>query len=149
MMKNRRSKSLKDSTPNPDSRDMKTTANDNFINISFKYFKDTDKSPAQSISTWSNEDRILDMMLALKYITSENITKVQSTEKLSLYKKFPPKDKNDFSCPDGLQEDLNWGTIQNIGGQKSRIAGFLKGTTFYLVYLDRDHRFWITKPRNT
>ena len=50
MMKNRRSKSLKDSTPNPDSRDMKTTANDNFINISFKYFKDTDKSPAQSIS---------------------------------------------------------------------------------------------------
>ena len=84
MMKNRRSKSLKDSTPNPDSRDMKTTANDNFINISFKYFKDTDKSPAQSISTWSSEDRILDMMLALKYITSENITKVQSTEKLSL-----------------------------------------------------------------
>ena len=39
MMKNRRSKSLKDSTPNPDSRDMKTTANDNFINISFKYFR--------------------------------------------------------------------------------------------------------------
>ncbi|MFW1798347.1 hypothetical protein ACG9Y4_22130 [Acinetobacter guillouiae] len=148
-MNNRRNRPLKSSSPNPDSKDMKTTANDNFINISFRYFKDTDKSPAQSINTWNDEDKILDMMLALKYITCENITKVQSTEKLSLYKKFPPKDKNDFPCPADLQEDLNWGTIQNIGGQKARIAGFLKGNTFYLVYLDKDHRFWISKPRNT
>lgn len=148
-MKNKRGNPLKSSSPNPDSKDMKTTANDNFINISFRYFKDTDKSPAQSITTWKNEDRIFDMMLALQYITCENITKVQSTEKLSLYKKFPSKDKNDFPCPDDLKEDLNWGTIQNIGGQKARIAGFLKGNTFYLVYLDKDHRFWITNPRNT
>lgn len=144
-MGNKRNKPLKSSSPKPDSKDIKTTANDNFINISFRYFKDIDNDPAQSLKTWKDDDRLWDMMLALQYITYENITKVQSTEKITLYRKFPSKDKNDFPCPNDLQEDLNWGTIQNIGGQKARIAGFLKENTFYLVYLDKNHRFWITK----
>lgn len=145
----RRDVPLKPSKRNVDTKSQKPTSTDSFYSISFKYFKDTDKTPAQSISTWKDEDKILDMLLALKYISSNNATVVQTTEKLTLYAEYPSKEKNEFPLPEGLPSGIRWGTIQNIGGQKSRIAGFLKDNIFYLVYLDRDHRFWITKPKNT
>jgi hypothetical protein len=144
----KRDRPLKSPQRNVDTKAQKSTAKDNFYSVSFKYFKDTDVDPAQSINTWKNESRILDMLLALKDISSNNATIVQTT-RLTLYGEYPSKDKNEFSLPDDLPSDIKWGTIQNIGGQKARIAGFLKDNIFYLVYLDKNHRFWITKPKNS
>ena len=144
----KRDRPLKSPQRNVDTKAQKSTAKDNFYSISFKYFKDTDIDPAQSINTWKSEDRILDMLLSLKDISSNNATIVQTT-RLTLYGEYPSKDKNEFPMPADLPSDIKWGTIQNIGGQKARIAGFLKDSIFYLVYLDKNHRFWITKPKNS
>ena len=144
----KRDRPLKSPQRNVDTKAQKSTAKDNFYSISFKYFKDTDIDPAQSINTWKAEDRILDMLLALKDISSNNATIVQTT-RLTLYGEYPSKDKNEFPLPADLPSEIKWGTIQNIGGQKARIAGFLKDSIFYLVYLDKNHRFWITKPKNS
>mgnify|MGYP003394673806 FL=1 len=144
----KRDRPLKSPQRNVDTKAPESTAKDNFYSISFKYFKDTDIDPAQSINTWKAEDRILDMLLALKDISSNNATIVQ-TSRLTLYGEYPSKDKNEFPLPADLPSEIKWGTIQNIGGQKARIAGFLKDSIFYLVYLDKNHRFWITKPKNS
>lgn len=144
----KRDKPLKSSRRNVDTKPQKPTAQDNFYSISFKYFKNIDIAPAQSINTWKAEDRIFDMLLALKDISSNHATIVQ-TSRLTLYEEYPSKDKNEFTLPENLPSDIKWGTIQNIGGQKARIAGFLKDNIFYLVYLDKNHRFWITKPKNS
>ena len=144
----KRDRPLKSPQRNVDTKAQKSTAKDNFYSISFKYFKDTDIDPAQSINTWKAEDRILDMLLALKDISSNNATIVQ-TSRLTLYGEYPSKDKNEFPLPADLPSEIKRGTIQNIGGQKARIAGFLKDSIFYLVYLDKNHRFWITKPKNS
>ena len=144
----KRDRPLKSPQRNVDTKAQKSTAKDNFYSISFKYFKDTDIDPAQSINTWKSEDRILDMLLSLKDISSNNATIVQTT-RLTLYGEYPSKDKNEFPMPADLPSDIKWGTIQNIGGQKARFAGFLKDSIFYLVYLDKNHRFWITKPKNS
>ena len=144
----KRDRPLKSPQRNVDTKAQKSTAKDNFYSISFKYFKDTDIDPAQSINTWKSEDRILDMLLSLKDISSNNATIVQTT-RLTLYGEYPSKDKNEFPLPADLPSEIKWGTIQNIGGQKARIAGFLKDSIFYLVYLDKNHRFWITKPKNS
>ena len=144
----KRDRPLKSPQRNVDTKAQKSTAKDNFYSISFKYFKDTDIDPAQSINTWKAEDRILDMLLSLKDISSNNATIVQ-TSRLTLYGEYPSKDKNEFPLPADLPSEIKWGTIQNIGGQKARIAGFLKDSIFYLVYLDKNHRFWITKPKNS
>ena len=144
----KRDRPLKSPQRNVDTKAQKSTAKDNFYSISFKYFKDTDIDPAQSINTWKSEDRILDMLLSLKDISSNNATIVQ-TSRLTLYGEYPSKDKNEFPLPADLPSEIKWGTIQNIGGQKARIAGFLKDSIFYLVYLDKNHRFWITKPKNS
>jgi len=142
---------VKSSKRNADSKPQKPTSREDFYSISFRYFKNTDSPPAQSINTWKNEDKILNMLLALQYISSNNASDVQTTGKLSLYTdEYPPKDKNEFPLPDNLPSGINrWGTIQNIGGQKARIAGFLKDNIFYLVYLDKEHKFYKSKLRNT
>ena len=142
----KRDRPLKSPQRNVDTKAQKSTAKDNFYSISFKYFKDTDIDPAQSINTWKAEDRILDMLLALKDISSNNATIVQ-TSRLTLYGEYPSKDKNEFPLPADLPSEIKWGTIQNIGGQKARIAGFLKDSIFYLVYLDKNHRFWIQNQK--
>ncbi|MFQ1448692.1 hypothetical protein ACJWSG_27920, partial [Klebsiella pneumoniae] len=58
------------------------------------------------------------------------------------YTRFPDAAVNDFKCPDEISVDENWGVIKNIGGQKRRVAGFLKDNVFYIVFFDKDHRFW-------
>lgn len=147
----KRDNPLKSSKRNADTKDQNLKNNDGFYSISFRYFKNIDTPPAQSINTWKDENRILDMLLALEYISSHNASEVQTNGKLTLYTEdYPPKDKNDFPLPDKLPLGINkWGTIQNIGGQKARIAGFLKDNVFYLVYLDKEHKFYKSKLRNT
>ena len=75
-------------------------------------------------------------------MTANGITKVMSDEIFTNYNRYPDSSVNDFKCPDGLSKDESWGVIKNIGGQKRRVAGFLRDNVFYIVFFDGDHRFW-------
>lgn len=44
---------------------------------------------------------------------------------------------------------LNWAVIMDIKGQKGRVAGHIIDNIFYVVFLDREHRFYITEKRHT
>jgi hypothetical protein len=37
----------------------------------------------------------------------------------------------------------------DIKGQKGRVAGHIIENVFYLVFLDKEHRFFITEKKNT
>ena len=45
--------------------------------------------------------------------------------------------------------EVAWGTIQRIGGQKPRLAGYVIGSVFYPVFLDKDHLFFPSKKKHT
>ena len=60
---------------------------------------------------------------------------------INLYGKFPENRKTDFSCPPDLNMTDNWGVIKKIH-QHSRVAGFFKNGYFYIVFLDREHKFY-------
>lgn len=139
-----RNKPLKSSSRNKETREIKSKPDqDNHIAISFRYFQNFDSNPVQSLNNWHDENRLLDMLTSLEYISKNNIVRLQSIDrKLTLYGGFPNHKVNDFSLPDGLSETENWGALRNIGGQKARIAGFLRDNVFYIVYLDKEHRFY-------
>lgn len=139
-----RNKPLKASSRNKETREAKSRQEQyNHIAISFRYFQNFDNNPIQSLQNWNEDNRLLDMLLSFEYICKNNIVKLQSTDrKLTLYGDFPNTKVNDFPLPDELNENENWGTIRNIGGQKARIAGFLRDNIFYIVYLDKEHRFY-------
>ncbi|WP_114908258.1 hypothetical protein [Haemophilus haemolyticus] len=123
-----------------------------YISVSFLYFQNIDDYPAQSLENWDDEGRLLDMLKTLQHVTSNDITQLQSSdEKIKLYHDFPPKSVNEFSIPPSLKgcmEDSDkWGVLRNVGGQKPRIVGFLRGEVFYIVYLDKEHKFYKSEKK--
>lgn len=133
-----RSSSRKEETKSSKSI-MKTT--DRFISVSFRYFHNVD-DVGQSIDSWRVDGSLPDLIEKLVYLTANGITKVSSDGIFTNYTRFPDAAVNDFKCPGEISVDENWGVIKNIGGQKRRVAGFLKDNVFYIVFFDKDHRFW-------
>lgn len=79
---------------------------------------------------------------------------------LAIYGKFP--NNSDFSAPPSIPHDVEWGRFR-LGGSE-RLIGFILPAslsdrehsghkrrfdcnTFYVVFLDRDHRFYKTEPK--
>ncbi|CAH6668430.1 TPA: hypothetical protein ACOEAT_004761 [Enterobacter ludwigii] len=139
----KRGKSLRSSSRNEETKPSKSTAKttDRFISISFKHFHNVD-DVGQSINTWKDDGSLPDLIEKLVYLTANGITKVISDGVFTNYTRFPESAVNDFRCPDEISSDEDWGVIKNIGGQKRRVAGFLRDNVFYIVFFDRDHRFW-------
>jgi hypothetical protein len=79
---------------------------------------------------------------------------------LAIYKKFPVN--SDFSAPPSVPHDVEWGRFR-LGGSE-RLIGFIVPhtlsdrehnkhkrrfdcNTFYVVFLDRDHRFYKSEQK--
>lgn len=66
---------------------------------------------------------------------------------LKVYGEFPAKSQ--FKIPKHIIGEVEWDTIQRIGGQKPRLAGYFIGSVFYPVFLDKDHLFFGSKKKHT
>ena len=44
---------------------------------------------------------------------------------------------------------VQWAVIKGMKGQKGRVAGYVIGNVFYVVFLDQNHRFWVTEKKGT
>lgn len=58
------------------------------------------------------------------------------------------KNNRNRKCSFGKRKE-NTRVITSIGGQKGRVAGYMKENTFYIVFLDKNHQFWITEKKHT
>jgi hypothetical protein len=86
----------------------------------------------------------------LKNLSELSIGEATRQNLIQIYGNFPPDEKTVFQIPRfSIPADAKWGTIQNVGGQKSRAAGFLVDNIFYIVFLDRDHVFWKSELKHT
>lgn len=138
----KRDRPLKPSSRGKETKESNVTVS-GYMTISLRYFHDSDNDPAQSLKTWEEEGMLLSMLSTFQHVTSNDIKQLQSKDKkLCLYGGFPDSTVNEFSLPSSLDKNLNWGVLRNIGGQKPRIVGFLQDNVFYIVYLDKDHKFY-------
>jgi hypothetical protein len=118
--------------------------------IVFSY-KDLDqtqppKAP-ESILLWEEEGQLASLFEKLVDISRLTLKEAISAGIISVYDEFP--ENSDFFHPKHIVEKVKWAVIKNIGGQKGRIAGYIKENVFYIVFLDKNHRFWITEKKNT
>ena len=117
--------------------------------FSLKYFDPNQpKRDKQSYSSWEKDKRLADLMDIIQIIC--NCSLLQATQKglIKKYNSFPPPEKTDFKCPQKFNEKP-WFVIKRIAGQKARVAGVMVGNIFYIVFLDRNHCFWISEKKNT
>ena len=51
----------------------------------------------------------------------------------------------DFTHPRHVPENVKWGVIKSVGGQRPRVAGYFMDEIFHVVFLDAEHRFYIVE----
>lgn len=110
------------------------------LSLNFKDFDLNQCPPGQTFKQWQDEKRLADLMQKFVDVCAYNRVEAEQMRLLKIYGKFPAKSK--FSQPPHIAGEVEWGTIQRIGGQKPRLAGYIIGSVFYPVFLDKDHLFF-------
>ncbi len=111
--------------------------------VSFEDF-DSSQKFGSSFADWQKCGWLSHMLDVIKGYCKRPLREQIDGKKFVSYGSFPPKEKTEFNCPSYLSEDLEWGRIHLSG--KIIVAGHIIGNTFYIVFLDKSHKFWdITK----
>jgi hypothetical protein len=109
-------------------------------------FKHLDQNQGQNFDEWQINMILADAMGTLRNYANGTIES-QVNDKFKSYYGFPPSDKTEFTHPRHVPEDAIWASMHVTG--KQCLIGHIVRNVFYLVFLDRDHRFWISELKNT
>jgi len=115
--------------------------------FSYKDFDINQIPPGQSFDEWQQDKLLSYMIQKFGHICNLNIIEAQQQKVLKIYNEFP--EKSDFKYPQHISEGVKWAVIMDIKGQKGRVGGHIIDNTFYVVFLDKEHRFYITEKKNT
>ena len=117
------------------------------LSFNFKDFDFNQCPPGQTLETWQ-KDKMLDKLMT-KFIDVSSCTRPEAEQKglLKVYGDFPANSQ--FKTPRHIKGEVEWGTIRRIGGQKPRLAGYIIGSVFYPVFLDKDHLFYPSIKKHT
>lgn len=116
------------------------------LSFNFKDFDTSQCPPGQTFEQWQKEGRLSVLMKKFIDVCSYNRTEAEQKKLLKVYGDFPKS--SHFKKPPHITGEVQWGTIQRIGGQKPRLAGYIIGSVFYPVFLDKDHVFYPSKRNN-
>jgi len=110
------------------------------LSFNFKDFDQSQIPPGQSFEDWQKKGYLSKLMTKFKDVCQCNIVEAQQRGYLTIYNAFPPT--SDFKVPTFFQGEVKWAVIKDIGGQKPRLAGYIDGSVFYVVFLDMNHVFY-------
>jgi len=116
------------------------------INFSFRDL-DVSQHNKEDFENWEKNNLLLKLLNRIKEITCLNIEEAKNQNIIKIYPNFPPSDKTKYKIPPYLNEQLQW-CVAHIQG-KEVIAGHLIENTFYVVFLDKKHHFWISTKKYT
>lgn len=117
----------------------------NFVVISFQYFIDQDTEYCQSLKSWEQEGLLASMNNAFIQLCKETAANPQRIKK---YGSYPEGSKTGYpECPKNLSNSANWSSLRLSG--KVRVIGIMDTNIFYVVYLDKDHLFYLSQKKHT
>ena len=117
---------------------------DPLIVLSFKNF---DVSQGQSFEDWQTEALLAVAISKLQVLCGYTIPQATNLELLKIYTKttFPPHSK--FTHPKHIPPNVDWCSMHL--GNKPCVIGYFEDNIFHIVFLDKDHEFWIAEKKNT
>ncbi len=120
----------------------RSSKRDPFIVLSLRNF---DSSQGQSFQNWE-EDSLLSLAInKLQHICALTVNEAKTRNIIKSYPNFPPN--SEFSHPKHIPNDIIWCSLHIQG--KECVIGFFEDNIFHLIFLDKNHEFWITPKRNT
>lgn len=106
-------------------------------------FKDWDQNqcpPGQTFKEWEKAGLLSALTEKLVHLSQKNRIEASQQQIIKVYGSFPPD--SDFKVPAFIEGEVAWAVIEDVGGQKHRVAGYIQDNVFYIVFLDKDHKFW-------
>jgi hypothetical protein len=107
--------------------------------------KDFDIKQGQDFEDWEEKKILSNLLTRLREISAYTIEEALGKQIIKAYDSFPIN--SDFYHPKHIPEGVKWCTIRVKG--KERIAGYIEDSVFYIVFLDKDHCFWISEKKHT
>lgn len=114
--------------------------------FNFKDFDATQKV-GQSFENWQEDETLAVLLERFRQLSQKTLLEAQADETVKIYGKFPRN--SDFVYPKYIAPDVQWAVIKKITGQKTRVVGYVIDNVFYVVFLDKNHKFWPTKKQRT
>ena len=125
--------------------------------FNFHYFDNS--NAGQDFKDWDKK-QLVNLFEKLKTFSASSLKDWKGEVNLIIYGKFPISAKTDFEEPEHIPIEAQWGRFRL--GSKIRLIGFTIPSdyrdrehhktnlrwdinTFYVVFLDRDHKFWKTE----
>jgi len=107
-------------------------------------FKDLDVNQGQTFLEWEKEGLLAPMLDRIKEYCKMPLSK-NLGDRFKSYGSFPPK--SNFKHPKHVPNDVNWASLHIKG--RVCIAGYIYENIFYVVFLDKNHEFWICEKKHT
>lgn len=110
-------------------------------------FKDFDQNQGQSFDDWQ-ENKLLALAIdKLRQVCTLTVTEAVQKGIITNYTKVPFPPNSTFTHPKHIPEGITWSSMHIQG--KECVIGYIEDNIFYVVFLDKNHEFWITKKKNT
>jgi hypothetical protein len=108
-------------------------------------FKDFDRNQGQSFPEWEAVNLLSLAMDKLSQISGLTMGQAQSQQIIKIYTKVPFPPNSDFKHPRHVKQGVTWASFHVQG--KECIIGHVEDNIFNVVFLDKDHKFWITRKK--
>lgn len=116
-------------------------------NIAFSLAKHI-QGEGQTIEEWEEFGLLGQLNLRMKYVGQHSTLHVRQTQMIKEYTKvdFPPN--SGFTHPKHIGA-VTWAVMHLTPTSKEVVVGYIDEDVFYIVFLDKDHRFWPSTLKNT
>ncbi len=110
-------------------------------------FKDFDRNQGQNFEEWEHDQLLAMAINKLRETCQMTVGQAIAQQIIKPYTKvgFPPE--SGFYHPKHILPDIIWCSMHIQG--KECVIGYFEENIFHIVFLDKDHEFWITKKKNT
>ena len=109
-------------------------------------FSKLDRNQGQTFEEWEKENLLLPFLNTIRDYSEMPFQELLNNNlKFKQYGFFPPV--SNFKKPIHIDNNVNWSSM-HING-KCCVGGYLYENTFYIVFLDKNHEFWISQKKHT
>ena len=110
--------------------------------ISFCFSK-IDKTQGETIEDWEKLGLLSMFIARTQQISNIDYQQVLAEQLIKQYTKVGFPDKSEFKEPKHVTPNY-WAVIHITQNSKAVVVGYLENYVFYIVFLDKEHKFWPT-----
>ena len=102
-----------------------------------------DKTQGQTIVEWERLGLLSTFIARTQQISNLEYQQALAQQLIKQYTKVGFPEKSEFKEPKHVTPS-HWAVIHITQNSKEVVVGYLENNVFYIVFLDKEHKFWIT-----